>query len=189
MRIMNIRPQINQIVRNPLVRVFALILIVAFVGGAIVRFTELRNGSNQFGTLLESLWWAVVTMTTVGYGDYAPEGTVSRALAVLIMFAGISLTSFLTGTIASVIVARRLRANQGLLPIKVKNHIIICGWHHKIETLLDAFLSNEDDKSLQVVLVNLEHEDRMQAIRVGALKKIYPFPRLRARNVKHMSLP
>ncbi len=164
---------IRRLYLNPLLRIFAYILMAAMVGGLGVLFLESRVGEAQIHSIPEALWWAIVTMTTVGYGDYTPAGGSSRVLAVLIMFVGISLTSFLTGTIASVIVSRRMRANQGLLPIKVKNHIIICGWHHKMESLLDAFFAIDNDDT-QFVLINEESEDRMQA-----LKNRYGYTRIK----------
>ncbi|MEE9464113.1 MAG: ion channel [Candidatus Neomarinimicrobiota bacterium] len=163
----------RRLYNNPLLRIFAYILVAAMFGGLGVLLLESRVGEAQIRSIPEALWWAIVTMTTVGYGDYTPSGGSSRVLAVLIMFIGISLTSFLTGTIASVIVSRRLRANKGLLPIKVKDHIIICGWHHKIESLLNAFFAVKDDET-QFVLINEEAEDRMQA-----LKNHYGYTRIK----------
>lgn len=156
----------NKILGNPLVRVFSLILVVAAIGGMGILYLENLVPGSSIGSFGEAIWWAIVTMTTVGYGDYTPVGLGSRTLAVGIMFIGIALTSFLTGTIASVIVSRRLRANQGLLPIKVKDHIIICGWHHKIDAMLNTFFSIDEGKfSSQIVLINEEHEDKMQSIK------------------------
>ena len=151
--------------RNPVFRVFALILLVALLGGTAVAFLEHRAGSQGFRTVGEAVWWAVVTMTTVGYGDITPQSGGSRILAVVIMFTGISLISFLTGSIASIAVARRMRSNQGLTAIKVKDHIIICGWHHKMGSLLDAFLNVTDQHPDQLVLINEEPEDAMQALK------------------------
>jgi len=137
------------------------------LGGLGVYYLELRAGSLQFSSIWEALWWSVVTMTTVGYGDYTPQGGTGRLLAVIIMFTGISLISFLTASIASISVTRRMRASQGLMPIKVKNHIIICGWHHKIERLIDAFMSiDADGKDSVIVLVNEESEDKMQSLKM-----------------------
>ena len=129
--------------RHPLLRIFGAILLVAIIGGLGVRVLEHRAGTQEFESIPEALWWAIVTMTTVGYGDYTPKGVSGRILAVAIMLAGISLMAVLSGTVASRLVARRLRANQGLHPIKVKDHIIICGWHHKMESLLNALLRED----------------------------------------------
>lgn len=152
--------------RHPLMRVFVIILLVAMVGGAGVLLLERHAGIQQFRNVGEALWWAIVTMTTVGYGDFTPQALPGRVLAVVIMFAGISLMAVLSGTVASQLVARRLRANQGLMAIKVKDHVIICGWHHKVESLLGALLSlASDQEGFQVVLINEEHEDRMQSLK------------------------
>ncbi|MFC4604666.1 potassium channel family protein [Rhodococcus kronopolitis] len=60
-------------------------------------------GITSFG---EALWWAITTVTTVGYGDYAPVTTSGRIIAVLLMVGGISLIGVVTATVASWIVQR-----------------------------------------------------------------------------------
>jgi len=61
------------------------------------------------------------------------------------------------------------------MSIKVKDHVIICGWHHKIESLLDTLLSVDgEDTDFQVVLINEEHEDKMQS-----LKNQYGYTRIK----------
>ena len=156
----------NRVWTSPIIRIFLWILLVALLGGVAVYYVELQAGNRQFGSLPQALWWAIVTMTTVGYGDYTPQGAAGRVLAVVIMFTGISLLSFLTAGIAAGSVARRMKANQGLMPIKVRDHIIVCGWHHKIERLIDAFANIDDHSSARViVLVNEESEERIQSLR------------------------
>ena len=49
----------------------------------------------------EALWWTIVTMTTVGYGDYVPTTTSGRLLAVVLMFLGVGLFGVLTSFLAS----------------------------------------------------------------------------------------
>lgn len=54
-----------------------------------------------FETYGDSVWWAVVTATTVGYGDLAPQTTASRVVAAIIMLVGIGTVGLLTASIAT----------------------------------------------------------------------------------------
>ena len=47
------------------------------------------------------MWWAIVTLTTVGYGDIVPETTTGRIAAVMIMLTGVAVLGLLAGTLAS----------------------------------------------------------------------------------------
>ncbi|HKG10445.1 MAG TPA: potassium channel family protein, partial [Gaiellaceae bacterium] len=55
----------------------------------------------EFGTLWDGVWWAVVTVTTVGYGDLTPHTVGGRVVGIALMFVGISFLSLLTAAIAS----------------------------------------------------------------------------------------
>ena len=49
--------------------------------------------SNEFNSLWDSTWWAVVTVTTVGYGDLYPTTVQGRLVGIVLMFVGIGATS------------------------------------------------------------------------------------------------
>jgi voltage-gated potassium channel Kch len=52
------------------------------------------------------LWWAIQTVTTVGYGDVAPKDAVGRVVAALVMLYGIAFIAIVTAVITSTFVAR-----------------------------------------------------------------------------------
>jgi voltage-gated potassium channel len=86
-----------------------------FLGAwADLLFEEHAPGSNihSYG---DALWWAVVTVTTVGYGDRFPVTPGGRAVAVILMLVGIGLIGTLTATVASFFVQEHTDANKAQL--------------------------------------------------------------------------
>lgn len=81
---------------------FAAIVTVflVFIAGA----AEATLDSGDFHTFWDGMWWAVVTVTTVGYGDLYPHTVGGRLIAMLLMVVGIGFISVLTATIASIFV-------------------------------------------------------------------------------------
>jgi voltage-gated potassium channel len=65
----------------------------------VVRAVEPR--SSGFADLGDGLWWAMVTLTTVGYGDLFPVTTAGRIVAVLLMFGGLALLGTIAGSLAA----------------------------------------------------------------------------------------
>lgn len=66
------------------------------VGGAIFGVIEHESGV----TTWDGVWWAITTVTTVGYGDIAPESDTGRMIGMLIMFVGIGFVALLTAWVA-----------------------------------------------------------------------------------------
>jgi hypothetical protein len=61
-------------------------------------------------SFLDGVWWAIVTATTVGYGDISPETVGMRVVAVLVMFTGIVTAAIVTASLAATIVSTKLAA-------------------------------------------------------------------------------
>jgi voltage-gated potassium channel len=85
------------------------LVIVVIIMGALMYLVE--DGSHGFTSIPDSIYWAVVTITTVGYGDIAPVTSLGKFLSVLIMLCGYSIIAVPTGIITSEM-ARVRRANQ-----------------------------------------------------------------------------
>jgi len=81
-----------------LVTVAAVTLLLTIAGGSLLWVVEPQTVNND---LTAGLWWAVVTMTTVGYGDIAPATTGGRLLAVVLMLSGLGLISTLAAAISA----------------------------------------------------------------------------------------
>jgi len=123
-------------VRSPFAQIITIIILVMMLGGwAISRLEVPPVGEPQLAEGNNPFWWAIVTMTTVGYGDFAPKTPEGRLLAIVIMFAGISLTALLTATVSSIFVAKRIREDKGLETLNTTDHILLCGWNRMVDSL------------------------------------------------------
>ena len=81
-----------------------ILLLLEFGSMAMVRAEENASGAN-ITTGGDAVWWAYVTITTVGYGDQFPVTPVGRVIGVLVMTGGVALFGVLTGFLANVFLA------------------------------------------------------------------------------------
>ena len=97
---------------HSLFRVLIAATATLFLGAWLVLlFEENAKGSN-IHTYPDALWWAIVTVTTVGYGDRYPATEGGRAVAVVLMLLGIGLIGVLTATVASLFVKEHTDASK-----------------------------------------------------------------------------
>jgi voltage-gated potassium channel len=84
------------------VRMVAFVaLSLAFVAAVLERLVD-----PAMGDFADALWWAIVTVTTVGYGDVIPTSTSGRVIASFLMVAGVSAIPITTSLVVSVFVSR-----------------------------------------------------------------------------------
>jgi voltage-gated potassium channel Kch len=83
--------------------ILALILLAA--GSMLVLFFELKDPSSNIRTGGEAIWYSIVTITTVGYGDYYPITQGGRTVGAVTMFFGIGIFGVLTSFLSSAFVA------------------------------------------------------------------------------------
>jgi len=81
--------------------------LVILVGTIVMYNIESKVPNTQIKTYLDSLWWCVATVTTVGYGDIVPVSNLGRIVAIFYMFFGISMISLLFFVITNSFYRRR----------------------------------------------------------------------------------
>lgn len=87
--------------RSALAAAAALFLIVLFSAATIAHWLEGERQPEAFGSIPAALWWAVVTLTTTGYGDVVPHSAVGRVIGGLVMLCGICVLALLAGILAT----------------------------------------------------------------------------------------
>ncbi|GEM_PF-1434778 len=86
---------------------------VVLLGGLFTLSVEIDAPNATIKSYGDAVWWAVVTVTTVGYGDFTPVTVTGRSIAVLIMFTGAAAVGGLTAALASWFSARAQRRRGG----------------------------------------------------------------------------
>jgi voltage-gated potassium channel Kch len=155
--------------RAYLLYVFGLLAIIALFGASGFYYFEHdaygRLDPARDLTFADCLWWTVVTLTTIGYGDFVPYTAAGRLLAVLMMLVGIGILGVSTAAIAAYFVKSdqiQLWRVRGL-----KDHVVICGLGSKGALLTRAFR----EKGVPVVVIEkAENNENVEtALQLGAV--------------------
>ena len=91
--------------------ILAVAVILVLIAGALARIVE----PEVFTSLGLAYWWAITTVTTVGYGDVVPQDPGGRIVGALLMLTGLSLIPTLTSVIVSTLISKRNKEQTSLL--------------------------------------------------------------------------
>jgi voltage-gated potassium channel len=84
---------------NELVLSFTMVLFLIIIASCLLFFAEHNAQPDSFSSIPATMWWAVVTLTTTGYGDMHPITTLGKTLAGIIMLTGVALFALPAGII------------------------------------------------------------------------------------------
>lgn len=133
-----IAKELKSITAAMMVMVFLII-----IAASLMHAVEGDIQPETFGSILHSLWWSVVTMTTVGYGDVVPITATGKVIAAVIMLIGVGLVALPAGMLAARF-GEELRERKENLDIKIK------------EALTDGFIGQEEYQDLAKLADKLE---------------------------------
>ena len=141
-------------------------------GGALAIFLLERHSSAEHVTptidnFQDAWWWAIVTLSTVGYGDKVPVTLGGRLIGVFEIVVGVATVGLFTGKLASVLVEQRIKEGRGLRDLdQMRRHFVICGWKPDMPQIIeDILVVNTGLKPHGIVMVNNAGEAEMEALR------------------------
>lgn len=151
------------------------LLLNAFLG---ILFYIFERDAQEL-SLLDGLWWAMVTMTTVGYGDISAKTGIGRFLVSYpCMLLGIGIIGYLIGTVTNILIEFATRSRRGLMDIELKNHIIICNYpgDKKIITILKELRDSSQYMKCKFVLITDKIDELTENLKKENVYFIYGSP-------------
>lgn len=130
-----------------------LILFILLIGGAVSIYLLERSQNDQFKTFVDGLWWAIVTITTVGYGDKYPVTVAGKIVALIVMFGGIGSFGYIAGSLLEDIIKK----GQGKMTVLYEDHYVICSYSFKADKIIKELKA--ELKKKRIVLIADKEEN------------------------------
>jgi len=143
-----------------------LVIFLNFLFGGLFFLAE-HNAQPKL-TLADSVWWAIVTMTTVGYGDIAAVTPIGRfVISYLCMFLGIGIIGYMIGSFAEHILQNISKKRRGLMKIRDNNHLIICTYpgENKIIEVVRELRAAPQYKTCGIVLITDDLDELPESLK------------------------
>ncbi|MGI2326798.1 ion channel [Planococcus sp. YIM B11945] len=139
----------RKVVRVSIAKLLLFTSMFYLASAFVIHFLE----PEEFPTPFIGFWWVMTTVTTIGYGDYAPKTVPGMLFGMLLYLFGIGLIGVIIGKIVdSYTYVRRLKM-EGRLKYKGKNHFLLIGWSKSVEKTIEDLLFDENIET-DVVLID-----------------------------------
>lgn len=122
--------------------VFSIILF-----GFVIHVVEPKT----FPSTFDGIWWAIITASTVGYGDYIPHTTVGRLVGILLILVGASFLSSYFATLATTAVNTQNTLKQGKALFIGKKQTLIIGWNERSRDVIMQLIQLKEDTEIVLI--------------------------------------
>jgi Trk K+ transport system NAD-binding subunit len=131
---------------------FSFLGVETILGGISLFLVE-RYSNPEIGSVGDGLWWALVTITTVGFGDITPATTLGRFIGGAMMVGGLFTLALFAGVIAHSLLHAVLSIREEQFRMSgYVNHIVVCGYEMGSGMLLDVLSSEINYEEQRIVL-------------------------------------
>ena len=150
-----------------LITLLMLVGFITFIGGAVIYVFEYQQNPN-IHSFFDAIYWSLITISTVGYGDISPVTSQGRILTMFLILAGIAFISFATSIIASAFTEKLEEVKSQRIENeahKLHSFYLICGYP-KVTELVANNLKKDNEK---FIIVDLDEDKISEASSKGFL--------------------
>lgn len=138
---------------------FGIVLINIVLSAVMFFFAEYGH-NDKVDDLGDTLWWSIVTISTVGFGDITPETPGGRVIGAALMISGMFVIAIFAGVISSTLVGHLIPLQMERVRMSsITDHIVIAGWNDNIPMLLEQ-LEHGSHASEQTAVIIFAPIDR-----------------------------
>lgn len=150
------------VMRSPPAPLRVAVLLVAVLAYGTTGYLYFELPGNPDLGWGDGLWYSLVTITTVGYGDYFPKSAGGRFVVALpLMFFGIGLLGYVLSVAASALVQARSKELHGMSEFRLKNHLVVFNFPGlaKVERVLAELAADASFEGCDIVLIDEELQE------------------------------
>ena len=134
-------------------RTFIIALSSITFFGILIHLIEPKN----FPTIFEGIWWAIITASTIGYGDFVPHSALGKIAGILLIITSAGFLSSFFVTLATTAATRQNDLFEGKAHFKGRDHFVIIGWNERSKEMIQSLLSEKKLVSIALIDETLSH--------------------------------
>lgn len=160
--------QFVEVLRHKRFELMTLLFLLAFVtttAGIAIYIFEVHINPN-IHSLFDAIYWALVTIATVGYGDISPVTHEGRVISMIIIVAGIAMISFATSVIVSAFSEKLTQLKEDRVIDQINRHeafLLICGYGQ----MTKMFMRQRETDDSNYIIIEKDQGKYLQAIKDG----------------------
>lgn len=128
-------------------RLLFAVFFILLLFGTTIHLIEPDN----FPTIFDGVWWAIVTTSTTGYGDFVPTTVKGKLVGMLLIFTGAGLVASTFIAIATNTVKKKSSIVKGTMHVRWKHHFIIIGWNERSKEIINCYREVHPDQTIVLI--------------------------------------
>lgn len=139
-----------------------LVLIVVAIGGNTLSFYLFESGANPDVTVWDSIWYSVISVTTIGYGDFSAESLGARiGTTVFIVFIGLATFTTALGMAVDWVADLRHKERKGMGRVSARDHLVMVNFpnEERVQQIIREYRRDPDYRNIDIVLVDHDVEE------------------------------